>query len=97
MLFLKESQKMLNEEWRTVSLDHAFMVSNYGNDMSKSQPNTWINWICQSCGEKYCNGPQYSVSTWHMDTCDICGEETECTEPRDFGYLRNEFMQNGPL
>lgn len=22
---------MLNEEWRTVSLDHAFMVSNYGN------------------------------------------------------------------
>ncbi len=71
--------------------------------MSKSQlkrkiiQGKGIVWICQSCGEKYCNGPQFSVSTWHMDTCDICGEETACTEPRDFGYLRNEFMQNGPL
>lgn len=50
-----------------------------------------IVWICQECGEKYCNGPQFEVSTWHMDVCDVCMRYGPCTEPRDFGHIKAEF------
>jgi hypothetical protein len=47
------------------------------------------DWICRPCGLAYGRFPsQDRVSTYHTDTCGICGEETACTEPRDFGYLR---------
>jgi hypothetical protein len=46
-------------------------------------------WICRPCGEKHGRGmPAGHVSTWHMDTCGICGDVTECTEPRDFRHLK---------
>jgi hypothetical protein len=46
-------------------------------------------WICRPCGFAYGRFPsQDRVSTYHTDTCGICGEVTACTEPRDFGHLR---------
>jgi rubrerythrin len=47
------------------------------------------SWICRPCGFAYGRFPsQDRVSTYHQDTCDICGEVTACSEPRDFGHLR---------
>lgn len=43
-------------------------------------------WICRDCGKKHTTKGQFEVSTWHIDTCNVCGEEKECTEPRDFYY-----------
>jgi len=48
-------------------------------------------WICSSCGEKYGNRP-FGVSTWHEDTCGICGKVTGVTEPRDFGGLKDGWL-----
>jgi hypothetical protein len=41
--------------------------------------------VCVECGDRYF-GPMDTdhVSTWHMGTCDICGEYRALTEPRDF-------------
>ena len=50
------------------------------------------SWCCKQCGtfaRKMMGrdpAPEYHVSTYHMDTCDVCGVYTEVTEPRDFGY-----------
>ena len=43
--------------------------------------------ICSDCGNKY---GKYSVgcSTFHIGTCEVCGETKPITEVRDFGYLQ---------
>lgn len=48
------------------------------------------DWICKTCGCFYGNRPSGNPygATWHKDKCDVCGEVTEVTEPRDFGHLR---------
>lgn len=52
-------------------------------------------WVCAPCGERYASGAARSrVATWHPDTCGVCGEETSCTEPRDFGYLRDDWTSH---
>jgi len=44
------------------------------------------NWVCHSCGVRYGSRiPQ--LATYHIDTCGVCGEESSCTQPRDYGYL----------
>lgn len=46
-------------------------------------------WVCYSCGKKHGRNPQPKhASTWHEDQCGVCGRTMPCTEPRDFGYLR---------
>lgn len=50
-----------------------------------------IYYICQKCGIKHCNGPQFAVSTWSEGVCDICGNTRPLTEVRDFGYLKPDF------
>jgi len=45
-----------------------------------------IIWVCSDCGKKY-GYVATGCSTFHVDTCDVCGEEKPCTEPRDYGYL----------
>lgn len=46
-------------------------------------------WICRPCGEAHGRGmPAGHASTWHEDTCGICGKVTAVSEPRDFGHLR---------
>ena len=47
------------------------------------------DWICRPCGEAYGRGtPEGHISTWHEDTCGICGKVTSVSEPRDFGHLK---------
>jgi rubrerythrin len=46
-------------------------------------------WICRPCGEAHGRGmPAGHASTWHMDTCGVCGRRAEVTEPRDFRHLK---------
>jgi hypothetical protein len=47
------------------------------------------SWICRPCGKKHGRGMSaWHVSTWHMDTCGVCGKTASVTEPRDFGHLK---------
>lgn len=45
-------------------------------------------WICSACGIKH-GKSECGLSTWHQDTCGVCKKETQVTEPRDFGHLKN--------
>jgi len=57
--------------------------------VAKEQP----GWVCMQCGSKYGHRlPR--MATWHKDTCSVCKRETAVTEPRDFGYLKEEWMKN---
>lgn len=48
--------------------------------------------ICYDCGEKH--GRRIpSIATWYPETCDVCGEKTDCTQPRDFGHLKPGWEQ----
>jgi hypothetical protein len=61
--------------------------ANYDTIFSKGRP--YPDWICRPCGEAHGRGmPEGHVSTWHMDTCGICGRQAEVTEPRDFRHLK---------
>jgi hypothetical protein len=53
----------------------------------KPDPN-YPNWVCYNCGHKAQSDPHKiaSLSTWHLDTCDVCGKYESVTQPRDFGY-----------
>ena len=56
------------------------------------------SWVCRECGieanrqtciRKYGAEPKkacFDVSTFHRNTCDVCGLEKMVTEPRDFFY-----------
>lgn len=48
-----------------------------------------IHWVCIPCGKRAsekCGTKIFSVSTFHMGTCDVCGKFSAVTEPRDFGH-----------
>lgn len=45
-------------------------------------------WICAACGIKY-GRHACGIATWHSGKCDVCGEESIVTEPRDFGHLKD--------
>ena len=49
-----------------------------------------VQWICDQCGNLY--GSRDNVATYHMGTCDVCGEYKAVTEPRDFG-LKPDFLE----
>lgn len=52
-----------------------------------------INWVCIPCGIRAAKKSKtkiFSVSTFHMDTCDVCGKYSTVTEPRDFGHPKFE-------
>jgi hypothetical protein len=60
--------------------------------------NKIINNVCDKCGieanrltclKKYGEEPKkkkFSVSTYHIGKCDVCGKVTQITEVRDFFY-----------
>lgn len=55
--------------------------------MEKLKP--YPTWICNDCGNKACYSQHRHpslMSTYHIGICDVCGEKTFVTEPRDFGY-----------
>jgi hypothetical protein len=45
--------------------------------------------ICAPCGRAYGRNPEGNSfgATYHLGKCDVCGEATEVTEPRDWGHL----------
>lgn len=57
-----------------------------------------VSSVCQPCGvtanyltclKKHGRPPvkkAFDVSTFHNGTCDVCGEKTSVTQPRDFFY-----------
>ena len=46
-----------------------------------------INWCCRECGQNAKGSyPATGTSTYHMGTCEVCGEKKYITETRDFGY-----------
>lgn len=57
-----------------------------------------VSVVCTPCGitanyltclKKYGKPPKkfhFTVSTYHDGVCDVCGQETTVTEPRDFFY-----------
>lgn len=59
-------------------------------DKAKSKTLKYPQRICSQCAAKYCRRSTCGLATWHDDTCGICGNVTNVTEPRDFGHLTNE-------
>lgn len=49
-------------------------------------------WVCHPCGNRH-GFKKCGVATWHENTCGICGQITSVTEPRDFGHLKNSWME----
>lgn len=48
------------------------------------------SYICIDCGQKHCKGlPRKSIysSTFHEGVCDMCGNTSALTQPRDYGQL----------
>ena len=58
--------------------------------MTKRKP--YPAWICSDCGEKW-GRRECGVSTWHPDTCSLCGNEAMVTEPRDYGHLKDGWQK----
>lgn len=49
------------------------------------------SWVCMECGNEHSRlggMPLNHAATYHMDNCGLCGKWKACTEPRDFGHLR---------
>ena len=49
-------------------------------------------WVCYPCGIRH-GFKECGVATWHEDKCGVCGEVAAVTEPRDFGHLKNSWME----
>jgi len=43
-------------------------------------------WVCRDCGLEASGGKCFSLSTYHVNKCDVCEQEKAVTEPRDFYY-----------
>jgi hypothetical protein len=54
--------------------------------LSKAYP----DWCCSECGMKHGKAIN-KISTWHYGKCDVCGENNNVTQPRDFGHFPNWF------
>lgn len=54
--------------------------------------NDYPVWVCVPCGVKFGKNVQETrISTFHIGVCDVCGKEDAVTEPRDFGYLKDNW------
>jgi hypothetical protein len=49
------------------------------------------SWTCWECGSKHGTKSPH-ISTWHYGKCDVCNENNNVTEPRDFGHFPNWFL-----
>lgn len=66
--------------------------------MNKLKP--YPIWVCCKCAYKAgayksATFSEPHISTFHTGICDVCGEETEVTEPRDFGYPNFKGFERG--
>jgi hypothetical protein len=42
-----------------------------------------------ACGVEWGHREPGDGTTWHLGTCEVCGERAPVTHARDFGYLRD--------
>ena len=52
--------------------------------MKKLKP--YPNRVCGDCGLKASAGKSFTLSTFHMNVCEVCGEKKLVTEARDYFY-----------
>ena len=53
------------------------------------------NWTCAECGIKH-GRTINKVATWHYGKCDVCEQNNNVTQPRDFGHFPNWFDGKKP-
>ena len=53
--------------------------------------------VCNDCGNKAQRDKSkiFTVSTYNMGLCDVCGKDKAVTQPRDFGYPHFESSVRG--
>jgi len=51
------------------------------------------DWVCDECGREHGKRPKGNPygATYHYGICDLCGHNTDVTEPRDWGHLRDSW------
>lgn len=60
--------------------------------VDSNQLGSKIHWVCVACGQKALKlkvnkgKKQFDLSTFHMNTCDVCKQKKYVTEKRDFMY-----------
>ena len=65
---------------------HGYLAQTMGGTVSfKRVDKPYPTKICNDCGLMY-GVPRGTCSTWHTETCEVCGKTTSITEPRDFRY-----------
>jgi hypothetical protein len=47
-------------------------------------------WSCWECGTKH-GTKKERIATWHFGKCDVCNQNKNVTQPRDFGHFQNWF------
>lgn len=50
-------------------------------------------WVCYECGMKHGRRAP-GVAAWHSDKCDVCDQQKDVTEPRDFGHLKDTWKND---
>lgn len=56
-------------------------------------PENYPEAICSDCGKKY--GRKIpDLATFYPATCGVCKQEKICTEPRDYGHLKNGWQNH---
>ena len=58
--------------------------------MTKDYP----RWCCWECGVKH-GTMKPRIASWHFGKCDVCEQNNNVTEPRDFGHFANWFTDKG--
>lgn len=69
-----------------------YQMKNQGRQKPATKSILNPDWVCYDCGMRL-GRRQYGegqISTMHRGRCDICGKETEVTQPRDFGGIVGE-------
>lgn len=56
----------------------------------KNQP----DWVCYDCGVKFGKHVRDGISTFHMNNCGVCGEWKSVTDPRNYGHLDMNKVNN---
>ena len=50
--------------------------------------------VCHACGVLYGTEFRDGYYIYWTDKCGVCGKTTSVTEPRDFGYLNNDWKKH---
>jgi len=53
-----------------------------------------IEWVCLTCGLEKGTKNADRGATWHAGVCDMCGEKSYVTQPRDFGISQEDDTVN---